>query len=62
MHIRNQRPYALEIAATGERVEPGDTAEVDDDLGKSLLEQPDNWAPAKSEKKKTDAATSGGED
>jgi hypothetical protein len=45
MHIRNLRPYALEIAATGQLVEPGEIADVDPDLGASLLEQPDNWGP-----------------
>lgn len=52
MRIKNVRGYTLEIADTGDRVEPGAEVEVDDDLGKSLLEQPDNWASAK-------AATSG---
>lgn len=45
MHVRNVRPYALVIAETDQRVEPGEIVEVDPDLGASLLEQPDNWEP-----------------
>lgn len=55
MQIKNVRSYALEIAKTGQLVEPGESVEVDDDLGKSLLEQPDNWAGEK--KSKTTTAT-----
>lgn len=55
MQIRNANSLTLEIAATGERVEPGDTVEVDDELGKSLLEQPANWVKAtKTTKSKED--------
>lgn len=50
MHIRNERPYGLEIAASGQLVEPGETAEVDAELGASLLEQPDNWSAVKPSK------------
>lgn len=55
MQIRNANSLTLEIAATGARVEPGATVEVDDELGKSLLEQPANWAKVtKSTKSKED--------
>lgn len=43
MQVKNVREYALNIDAG--RVEPGGSIEVDDELGASLLEQPDNWAP-----------------
>lgn len=44
MEIRNIRNYALEIAATGQVVEPGATAEIEDEaLAVALLDQPDNW-------------------
>lgn len=54
MKITNVRDYALEIAVTGQLVEPGTSVEVDGDVGKRLCEQPDNWqkAPAKSGKTK----------
>lgn len=45
MQIRNLRSTAREIAATGQRVEPGGTVDVDDALGAALCEQPDTWAP-----------------
>jgi hypothetical protein len=35
----------VEIAATGQQVARGATVEVDDELGLSLCDQPDNWAP-----------------
>lgn len=44
MHIRNVNKLPLQIAATSDVVEPGESVEVDEDLGKSLLEQPTNWA------------------
>lgn len=47
MKVRNVREYALTIAATGQKVEPGDEVEVPDWLGHSLCEQPANWAPVK---------------
>lgn len=50
MRVTNVRGYPLELAATGEVCEPGDSLEVEDALGASLLEQPDNWAPAKATK------------
>lgn len=53
MKVTNQRPYALEIVATQQVVEPGESVEVDDALGKSLCEQPDNWQQAKSTKKES---------
>lgn len=34
------------IAATDQIVASGETVEVDDDLGRSLCEQTDNWAAA----------------
>lgn len=42
---------ARTIAATGQRVEPGETVEVDQALGESLCEQPDVWAKGKAPKK-----------
>lgn len=51
MDITNAREYALEIAATGDVVEPGASVTVDDELGAALLEQPDNWQPAKTKPK-----------
>ncbi len=53
MQIRNARSQTLQIAATGDYVEPDATVDVDDELGRSLLEQPDNWQPAKTPKAKT---------
>lgn len=50
MKVTNQRPWALEIVATQQVVEPGETVEVDDDLGKSLCEQPANWAKSTAKK------------
>lgn len=38
------------LAATGQRCEPGETIEVDDDLGRSLCEQTDKWAKARKPK------------
>jgi hypothetical protein len=43
MHVKNVRPYALEIGPTGQVVEPGEIVEVEHDIGASLLEQPLNW-------------------
>lgn len=51
MEIRNVSSRALEIAATGHLVEPGDTVDIEDDaIGAALLDQIDVWQPA------TDAA------
>lgn len=47
MKIRNKRDVAVVIAPagahTGIDVAAGAVVEVDDDLGASLLEQPDRW-------------------
>lgn len=47
MQIRNRQPWAVEIAAPNHDfyadVEAGGTVEVSDELGASLLDQPDNW-------------------
>lgn len=43
MKIKNVRGYALEIGVTGQLVNPDETVEVDDLLGKSLCEQEANW-------------------
>lgn len=46
MHVTLIRDEAREIATTGQVVEPGETVEVDDELGASLCEQVDVWAAA----------------
>lgn len=49
MKVRNLRNTAVVIAPPGSNpieVGAGATVEVDDDLGKSLLDQSDRWAPA----------------
>lgn len=55
MQVKNRRPMAVEIAAPNfdffADVEPSGVVEVPDDLGKSLLEQPDNWAAVPSKPK-----------
>lgn len=56
MQVKNKRPWAVEIATTGQTVEPGGTVEVDDELGRSLCEQPDNWEAVKASKSKSAAA------
>lgn len=38
------------IAATGQTVAAGETVDVADDLGRSLCEQTDKWAPARKPK------------
>lgn len=46
MKVMNKRAVPVTIAPPGKQpivVEPGATAEVDDELGQSLLEQPDRW-------------------
>lgn len=50
MEIRNASSAALEIAATGQIVEAGGTAEVDDVLGDALCEQADVWQSSKNAK------------
>lgn len=58
--LKNERSYALEIAATAQVVEPGETADVvDDDLAKALLEQPDNWSDATPAKAKSTKSEEG---
>lgn len=44
---------AQTIAFTGQRCEPGETIEVDDDLGKSLCKQESKWTVVKASKAKT---------
>lgn len=46
MLIRNRRPYAVQIAATGQVVDGGEAVEVDDEIGSSLVEQVDAWEAA----------------
>ena len=48
MRVTYVGPYAegVEIAATGQLAAPGEPLEVDDRLGLSLCDQPDNWKPA----------------
>lgn len=46
MLIRLKQPEAREIVDTGQRVEPGETVEVDDELGERLAEQADVWEVA----------------
>lgn len=43
MKVRNISDRDRVIAATSQVVEAGDTAEVDDEVGNSLLEQEDVW-------------------
>lgn len=62
MKITNQTERPREIAATGQIVDAGETVEVDDDLGRSLCEQPANWAEAKPTKTKTSTAGESKED
>ena len=46
---------AVEVpAANLLEVKNGETVEVDSDLAKSLLEQPDNWQPGKKSTAKTE--------
>ena len=55
MKIRSKSDTPRSIATRGHPivVEPGQTVEVDDDLGKRLLEQPDRWVKAGSKKKES---------
>lgn len=46
MQLRNRRPYAVEIADTGQMVDGGDVAEVPDEIGESLAAQEDAWEVA----------------
>lgn len=43
MKVRNVRGRDLEIGVTGQVVKAAEAAEVDDDLGARLCEQPANW-------------------
>lgn len=46
MKVMNRRSVPVTLAPAGSKpivVEAGATVEVDDDLGASLLEQPDRW-------------------
>lgn len=49
MQIRNAHGATLQIAATGQYVEPGATVDVDDELGAALIEQPANWTEVPTE-------------
>ena len=50
MKVRNKRATAVMVDPKNGHapflVEAGDTAEVSDKVGRSLLEQPDRWGPA----------------
>lgn len=46
MKVRNVSSRPREIGVTGQLVEPGDTVDVSDELGRSLCEQPRNWKRA----------------
>lgn len=58
MRIKFKGSEAVEIADTGDLVEPGDVVEVDDALGASLCEQVDKWEPAPSKAAKADSKES----
>jgi len=51
MHVKNRRPFAVEIVDPSTNdvylCDGEATVEVPDVLGKSLLEQADNWDKAK---------------
>ena len=49
MRVRNKSGRSRTISPAGGRpvhVDDGESVEVDDELGRSLLEQSDRWAPA----------------
>ena len=48
MRVRNitNRPRLIPADGTPIEVDAGESAEVDDDLGRRLLDQSDRWAPA----------------
>lgn len=48
-----------EIAATGQVVDPGDTADVPTEVAEQLLEQPDVWATPTKPRKTTKAGKTG---
>jgi len=59
MHVKNRRPVAVEIVDPNPPndiylCEGDGTVEVPDALGKSLLDQADNWDKAKPAKVKED--------
>lgn len=65
MRIRYKGPFdAVEIAATGQVVARGQTADVDADTAKALLEQADTWARVSTKKssKKTTPSKDEGDD
>lgn len=43
MQVTNITSRALEIAETGHVVDPGDSVDVPDDVGKALTQQTDVW-------------------
>lgn len=55
MKIRSKSttPRVIDTPGRPTEVAPGETVEVDDDLAKRLLEQPDRWAKAGSKKSDT---------
>lgn len=54
MKLKNVSGRSRTVAGVGVTVGPDETFEVDDDLGKRLCEQPDNWQPVKAAKKGDD--------
>lgn len=55
MKVKNARDWAVTVAPANAEpfeVEAGATVEVDDKLGKSLLQQEENWSPVGSTAKK----------
>lgn len=54
MKITNKTSRTLTIAASGQTVEPGGTAEVEPALGKSLCKQQDVWGAAPAKKTTSD--------
>lgn len=60
MKVRNKRDVAVVIAPAGAQIgveaAAGGVVEVDDDLGRSLLEQSDRWEAVKPSNEKPAAA------
>lgn len=54
MKITNVSGDARILPILGKTIADGETFEVSDDLGKSLLEQPANWAAATTKPAKTE--------
>lgn len=48
---KSRTPRVINTPGRPTEVGPGETVEVDDDLAKSLLRQPDRWVKAGSKKK-----------